>query len=102
MFSVLSLPKCYKQERWSSELVVRQSPACKNLSTETEDIVGIRHKATTGENIASSEDFMCAVATVISGVFNSVRLSWLFIATFCKCSINSITNPKPFHSHSYT
>jgi hypothetical protein len=29
-----------------------QSPAGKNVSTETEDIVGIRHQATTGEDIA--------------------------------------------------
>jgi hypothetical protein len=53
---------------------VRQSPAGKNVSTEAEDIVGIRHQATTGEDIANCEDFMCAVVTVIFGVCNSVRL----------------------------
>jgi hypothetical protein len=31
---------------------VRQSPAGKNVSTEVEDIVGIRHQATTGEATA--------------------------------------------------
>jgi hypothetical protein len=30
---------------------VRQSPASKNVSTEAEDIVGVRHQATTGEEI---------------------------------------------------
>jgi hypothetical protein len=35
----------------SNELVVRQSPAGKNVGTEEEDIVGIRHQATTGEDI---------------------------------------------------
>jgi hypothetical protein len=33
--------------------VLRQSPACKNMNTEAEDIVGIRHQATTGEGIAN-------------------------------------------------
>jgi hypothetical protein len=51
------------------KLVLRQSPTGKNVSTETEDIVEIRHQATTGE------DFMCAVVTVIFGVCNSERLS---------------------------
>jgi hypothetical protein len=32
---------------------VRQSPAGKNVSTEAEDIAGIRHQATTGEDIAN-------------------------------------------------
>jgi hypothetical protein len=40
-------------DSWSSELVVRQSPAGKNVSTEAEDVVGIRHQATTGEDIAN-------------------------------------------------
>jgi hypothetical protein len=52
---------------WSNELVVRQSSAGKKMSTETENIVEIRHQATTGENIA--------VVAAISGVRNSVRLS---------------------------
>jgi hypothetical protein len=34
------------------EVVVGQSPAGKNVSTEGEDIVGIRHKATTGKAAA--------------------------------------------------
>jgi hypothetical protein len=54
---------------------MRQSPAGKNVSTEAEDIVGIRRQATTGEDTADWEDFMSAVVTVIFGVCNSVRLS---------------------------
>jgi hypothetical protein len=38
-------------DSWSDELIVRQSPAGKNVSTEAEEIVGIRHQATTGEDI---------------------------------------------------
>jgi hypothetical protein len=45
------------------------------MSTEAEDIVGIRHQATTSEDIANWENFMCAVVTVMFGVRNSVRLS---------------------------
>jgi hypothetical protein len=56
MFSTRPAPICYKQDRWSNELVMRQSPAGKKLSTEEEDIVGIRQQATTGED---TED--CAV-----------------------------------------
>jgi hypothetical protein len=43
----------------SNELVVRQSPADKNVSTEAEDIVEIRHQATTGEDTAGWEDLVC-------------------------------------------
>jgi hypothetical protein len=64
IFSVRSVPS-YKQDRWRNELVVGQSPAGKNVSTEAEDIVGIRHPATTGENVANWEDFMYAEVTVI-------------------------------------
>jgi hypothetical protein len=60
---------------WSNELVVRQSSVGKNVSSNAEDIVAIRHQATTGEDIANWEDFMCAAVTVILGVRNSVRLS---------------------------
>jgi hypothetical protein len=47
VFSVRSVPTCYKQENWSNELVVAQSPTGKNVSTEAEDVVGNRHKETT-------------------------------------------------------
>jgi hypothetical protein len=52
LFSVRSVPRCYKQGRWSNGLVVGQSPAGRNVSTEAEDIVGIRHQATIGEDTA--------------------------------------------------
>jgi hypothetical protein len=54
---------------------VRQSPADMKVSAEAEDIVRIRHQASTGEDIANSEDFIYAVITVTFGVWNSVRLS---------------------------
>jgi hypothetical protein len=52
VFSVRPVPRCYKQDSWSNELVVGQSPAGKNVSTEAEGIVEIRHQATTGEDTA--------------------------------------------------
>jgi hypothetical protein len=58
---VWSVPGCYKQESWSNELVVVQSPAVKNVSTEAEDIVEIRHQATTGEDAKDREDLVRAV-----------------------------------------
>jgi hypothetical protein len=75
---------------------VGQSPAGKNVSKEAEDMVEIRHQATTGEDVANGEDFMCAVIIVIFGVCNSERMSQLFAV---KCSINPITNPNPVYSH---
>jgi hypothetical protein len=36
-------------DSWSNELVVRQLSAAKNVSTDAEGIVGIRHQAMTGE-----------------------------------------------------
>jgi hypothetical protein len=63
MFSVQSVSLCYKQESWSNELVVRQWPAGKNVSTEVEDIVVSRHQATTGEDAADWED---SVSTVLN------------------------------------
>jgi hypothetical protein len=50
VFSMRSLPCCYKQDSWSNELVMEQSPAGKNVSREAEDIVGIRHQAMTSED----------------------------------------------------
>jgi hypothetical protein len=44
-----------------NELAVRQSPAGKNVSTEAEDIVGIRDQATASEDTAGLEDPMCPI-----------------------------------------
>jgi hypothetical protein len=52
VFSVRSVPRCHEQISWSNELVVRQSTAGKNVSSEAEDIVGIRHQGTTSEDTA--------------------------------------------------
>jgi hypothetical protein len=41
---------------------VRQLPAGKNVSTEVEDIVGIRHQAATCKNTVDWKD-LCAVVT---------------------------------------
>jgi hypothetical protein len=60
-------------DSWSKVLVVRQSPAGKNVSPEAEDIVKIRHQATSED----TKDFMCAMVTVIFGVCNSDCRSYL-------------------------
>jgi hypothetical protein len=52
VISVLSASRCYKQDSWSNELVVKLLPAGKNVSTETEDIAEIRHQEKTGEDTA--------------------------------------------------
>jgi hypothetical protein len=57
VFSVRSMPRCYKQDSWSNELVVRQSPAGKNVITEAE----VRHEETNGEDTADRKDLVRAV-----------------------------------------
>jgi hypothetical protein len=52
-------------DSWLEEIVVRQSPARKNVNTEAEDIAGIRRQATTDEDVANWKGFMCTVVTVI-------------------------------------
>jgi hypothetical protein len=42
-----------------------------------------------------TEEIMYGVVTVIFGVCNLVRLSWLFLVAFCNCSVNPMTNPNP-------
>jgi hypothetical protein len=44
-----------------NELVVGQSPASKNVSSEAENTVGIRHQVTTGADTADWEDLVHAV-----------------------------------------
>jgi hypothetical protein len=43
---------------------VKLSVASKNMRTEAERIVKIRHQATTGEDTADLEEFICDVITV--------------------------------------
>jgi hypothetical protein len=40
---------------------MRQSPAGKNMSKEEEDIFGIRHQATIGEDRAGWENLVCPI-----------------------------------------
>jgi hypothetical protein len=53
VFSVRFLPRCYKQDKWSNELVVRQSLTGKNVNREAEDIDGIRDHVPTDEDTAN-------------------------------------------------
>jgi hypothetical protein len=53
VFSVRSMPRCYKQDSWSNKLAARQSPSGKNVSMEAVDIVGVCHQTVTGEDIVN-------------------------------------------------
>jgi hypothetical protein len=50
VFTVWPVRTCYEQGSWNSELVILQTPASKNVSMEIENIGGIHHPATTGED----------------------------------------------------
>jgi hypothetical protein len=69
------------------------------VRTLAEDIVRIRYQETTSEDI---DDFMCAAVTAIFIMRKPMRLFYLVVVTSCvyKCSVNPITNPNPFYSHS--
>jgi hypothetical protein len=45
-------------------VVASQPPFREGVITERENIVGIRYHATTAEDTANLEDFICAVVTV--------------------------------------
>jgi hypothetical protein len=76
------MPRCYKQDSWSNELVVGQSPAGENVSTETVDNIGIRHQATTGEDAAYWEDLVHAVVNY--KLFELAIALLLLVAVFNK------------------
>jgi hypothetical protein len=57
-------------------------------------------EAATKQLLVKTENFMCTVVTVILVVCVSVRLSKLFVVTFCKCLVKPITNPNPVYSQS--
>jgi hypothetical protein len=61
VFSAPSVTRYYKQKNWSSELVARQSPAGKYMSTESENIVEIYHQATTSEYITDLKELVRVV-----------------------------------------
>jgi hypothetical protein len=58
-----------KQDSWSAELVVGQSPDGKNVSTDIKDIVEIRNQATAGEyimqRIRSTNCRVCKIAIAL-------------------------------------
>jgi hypothetical protein len=79
---------------------VVKSPAGKKVSTEAENIVGIRHQATTGEDTEDWEDLVCAV--VKCRVCELMIVLLLLVVTICKYSVNPITYPNPVYIHTYT
>jgi hypothetical protein len=67
-----------------------------NVSTEVEDIIEIRHQATTGEDTVDWESLVRAV--VNCRVCELAIVLELLVFTICKCSINPITNPNSIYS----
>jgi hypothetical protein len=57
-----------------------------------------RYQATTGEDTADWGDFVRAA--VKCRVCELALALYLFLVTFCKSSINTITNPNPVYNHS--
>jgi hypothetical protein len=98
VFSVLSVPTCYKQDSWGSESVVRQLPVGKNVSMVAEDIVEIRHQATTCEETADWKDLACPL--VNCRACELATALQILVVTICKRSVTPITDPNPVYSHS--
>jgi hypothetical protein len=72
---VWAVPRSYKEDSWGNQVSV-----------------GIGCQETTSEH---REDFMCAVVTVILGVYDSVGLLQLVVVAIRKWSIDPVSNPKP-------
>jgi hypothetical protein len=49
-----------RADSWSNELVVRETPAAKDVSTEAEDTVENRYQVTTREDITKWYDSVCS------------------------------------------
>jgi hypothetical protein len=86
-------------DSWSKQLVVEQLQAGKNVSMEAEDIAGIRHQATSGEDTADWEDFVRAV--VNCRLYELATALQLLVVMSCvyKCSINPIADQNRACSH---
>jgi hypothetical protein len=102
------MPRCYKQDIWSNELVVGQLPASKNVSTETEDFVQICHQATTGEDTSDWEDLvhavvncrLCELVIALYLLVVSVQKIQLPIQTRTTVTLQSRDNMFYFHNMS--
>jgi hypothetical protein len=57
---------------------------------QSEEVVGIRYQATTGEDIADWEGLECVVMSC--KLYKSVKLLELIVVSIYKCPINPITN----------
>jgi hypothetical protein len=66
---------------WSSKLVVGQSPAGRNVSTDAENTYGNRLQETTDEDTAGREDLLHAV--VNCRVCELAIELWLLVVTIC-------------------
>jgi hypothetical protein len=89
LFSVRSVRWCYKQDKSRFYLVVRHSPASKDVNTEAEESRAL--EAVTSQRLVKTHQTMCC---------SELLSVWIAI---CKLSINVITNPNPVCSHtSYT
>jgi hypothetical protein len=56
---------CEIVRQLKNELLAGQSPADKSVSTDTQDIVGIRHQAMTDEKLAVMNFNVCKLAIVL-------------------------------------
>jgi hypothetical protein len=78
---------------------VGQQPVGKIVSTKTEDIVGIRHQATTGEDTTDRDDLVRYVVNCRECEL-AIALE-LLVYMICNCSVNPITDPNLVYSHSH-
>jgi hypothetical protein len=78
---------------------MRQLPASKDVNTEAEE-------ATALKAVRRRQQMMIQQAkkqAVMNYTARELELGlYLFVVTFCKSSMNPISNSNPVHSHSYT
>jgi hypothetical protein len=81
---------------------VRQSPVSKDVNTEAEEATAFIscYQMTTGEDRAGLENFVRAL--VNCRVCELALVLLLSVVTFCKSSINPVSNPNTVYSHTHT
>jgi hypothetical protein len=89
-------PHCCKPLRSNAEFVVRQSPASKDVDTETED--STRWESLPDNRWKQQSEKTLRAIVKCRACELTIELE-LLVVTFCNSSVHSISNPNPVYIH---
>jgi hypothetical protein len=99
VFSMRSVPRCYKQDKSRIYSVVRYSPSSKDVNTEDEEATALE-AVTRRQPVKIQQAEKTVRAVVNCRVCELAIAPKLLVVAICKCSMNPVTNPQPVYSHS--